>query len=163
MSELIVVHVDTLWWGASAGGEHYYGYLKCFDYPGTDLMENIQLEHPLSSDEARLLNKKDKARAGSGGYRKGTMSNRFSSEEDIIEVAREVWKEHLPEADLLVFKGVAMAEPRLVLEGPKKIKDAINRLVKKFEKLGEWGKSKANDKKKDAVCDEWYKIVGKYQ
>lgn len=163
MSKLIVVHVDIFWWGVSVGGEHYFGHLKCFDCPGTDGMQNIDLEHPLSSGEARFLNKKDKVRSGSGGYRKGTMSNRFLSEGDVIEVAREVWKEHFPEADILVFKGSGISEPTLVLEGPKKIKDAINRLVKKNEKLGEWGKSKVNDKKKDAVCDEWCQIMGIHQ
>ncbi len=137
--------------GISIGADHYYGHLKYND-------QKIELKHRLTQKEADLLNKKDGNNYNR--YKKGALSERFDTEEQVEKIAIKTWKQHFPDANILIKGSDVYIEPQPCIDGLKVIKDKINRLYKRACKLG-WFDN-GNDKIVDEICDEYYhKILGK--
>lgn len=73
------------------GAEHFYGkiYRHKNYIEGTRIrsfsgdLESHELTHPMSSKMARLMNKKDNVPAW-GRYKKGDLTSRFDTEEEVI-------------------------------------------------------------------------------
>lgn len=152
---MIAVHLKiTSWKGTGIGAEHYYGKLVCWR-PGRDVaIEDVRLNRRITSAEAKHLNKKDRAYRFAT-YRKGDETDRFATPDDVRAMACDVWREHFPEAVLLVEGNFEDVGPHTALDGPQELKDAINALVKRAEACGWW----KNRKQMQEICDEWEQLL----
>ena len=89
----------------SIGAEHYYGTLSYHLHHKDDPHEKVELEHPLTTREAKHLNKKDGSSLfGDMGvrHRKGEMSVRFETKEELRAYAIIKYRTHFPNAIGLV-------------------------------------------------------------
>lgn len=151
-----VVNVEiTTYRGISLDAVHFYASLSFYD--PDDKYHREQLRRPLSTKEAKALNKKDRCDSFCL-YRAGEMTDRFDAVEDIHLRAIEVFKDVAPHTKFLTCGPGALLEPKLVLVGPKKYKDRVNELAKRGEEL-EW---RDDEVELQAICDEFDALNEKY-
>ena len=145
-----IVYLDlTTWIGTSFDAEHYYGCLQTNVYGQKD----VELEKPATAREAAYLNKKNGYRVR---YKKGALISNFETSEEIIQLAIRTYKQHFPEATILI-KGAAMiSQPQLILDCPDEVfmRDG-NHIFHKCEELGWWDGSKQSRDTVDAYCNIW--------
>lgn len=143
--EVNAVYLEiTTWQGISLGATHYYGKLV---YGA----ECIELTHSLTATQAAKL-----GRLHDWTYREGDRSPHFDMKEEIIELALSTYKEHFPDAYLLVLGKPCYAEPQPILDGPSNIKARINQLCERIEAIGGW---EQNYREMGRICDEWETII----
>jgi hypothetical protein len=130
----LIVCLEILHWGVSAGGEHLTGTLKW--YNDGDL-KVVRVKHPLSSSEVRYLNKKESC-SSLCRYKVGESSDRFETEAELIKAARKMWKTEFPKAMVLIKGSLSVAEPQQVLSADREFKTTVNRLWKKIKSVGGW-------------------------
>jgi len=149
---VVLVNLNiTTWRGISVGAVHVYGTLSCDDE------KYVRMTKTLTRKTAAQMNKMDRDWGRIGlTHRPGEESECFDTEDDVIDVAKDTYKEHYPKADALVQGTPADCDPKEVLDGPKKFITAGMKLYKKTEKVGGWeGDIEAMEK----ICDEWDKLV----
>lgn len=140
----------------SFGAEHYYGKLCC---DGKD----VEIVRPMTQAEALKLNKKDDVKF----YKAGHELSRFDTKEEIISIAKKVWKTHFTDGDFLILGTASHAEPQLVLAGCEPIISKANKIFSKYEKIGyiqkgyfydrreeDWGKIKKLSRKWDDLFEQ---------
>jgi len=126
--------------GISPGAEHYYGSLQYdggFDNEYKD-RQKVRLEHKLSREEIRTLNRKNEMRMPGLGnaYEVGDESENFSSEQQLIDLAIEKYKEVHPGAGYLVVGRPGILDPFMVVAGnDEAVMGEANRLFEEFEGL----------------------------
>jgi hypothetical protein len=147
--ENIVFLKITSWYGISVGAEHYYGKLTDFK-----TNENIELTYPLTKEDAKYLNKKEKIE-DEIGYEEGEESERFRNEEAVIERAKKQFKILFPKATILV-RGTSDPNPQEVLVGPKQFKNAINVLWQRCELL-DWDREE-DEEELEEIYGKWEKL-----
>lgn len=133
MSKVIFLKI-TSYIGISPGASHFYGELI-----PQDRSDSVNLRYVLSERRATRINR-DIKHNSPGDYDlmkvyPGQFYGGFYSEEEIIRLAKREWRDRFPEAEMLVLGDRSSAEPQLVLEGPKKDKETINRWFEKCEYL----------------------------
>lgn len=115
------------------GAQHYYGKLEHFQGGPT-----FDVTYPLSLQEARVFNREwlKKYEVESGlGYQEGEPSERFPSIKKVIVAAKKQFKEHWPEASVLVLGSSGYYQPQRILVGPKQFKDRISVLAARYDEL----------------------------
>jgi hypothetical protein len=126
-----VVDINITDFSVSIGGEHLYASLSGHIDGKYERFSDIQ--HPLSQKEATYLNKKDSEYGGmSNGYKKGDMSERFESYDDVKRYVKLVWKDHFPDGELLVLDIGTIPE---AVDGDPKVVEEINKLHEECEAL----------------------------
>lgn len=133
--------------GVCPGASHFFAQLCSRDL-------RIELTHALTRPQALELNKKLETRL----FRAGNHSSTFFSQQEIIDEAKEVWRQHFPDAKVLILGRIAVCEPQHVLVGPRGYQGPVNRLAKRREKL-EWF---SDLKELDAICAEWEALNTKF-
>lgn len=108
---------------------HYFGELCWRDERGKSV--RFELEHPISTKEAIVLNKSDRGPA----WKKGDNSNRFDSEKSILKFAMTEFEKRSKSGDILCRGTPALAGPHEVLAGPSRFVREGNKLRKKAEKI----------------------------
>lgn len=154
-SEKFAFLIVTTWVGSSTVwfAKHYYGRVE-FN------KQSVDVRRMLTVAEARKLNKDESLRDGArGAYKAGDMTGRFCDQALIIEIAKKLYKEEFPEALGLVFGDRAVAEPQLILDGPKEYMDGVNELVKRAEKIGRW---EVNEDEMQEICNRWDQLTQKH-
>jgi len=137
-------------------GVHYYARLKGYvDGKYT----SINLEYEITAAQAQRFNRHERA---SFKWEKGMITARFWSEEDAKAKALEVYKEHFPNAKILICGSSSVVEPQEVLDGPKKYKEQVNELVKLSDKLGyhAWDRHPQEMRR---LCNEWKALNEKFK
>jgi hypothetical protein len=134
------------WKGTSPGARHYYGRLKMRG------IESKSIKRKLTAKEAQELNENDRH----SSYKKGDMSNRFDSEQAIIDLALQSYKIYFPNAIYLVKGRSACAEPLPVLDGP--LKDRLNIIFEECESLG-WHRWRNHEDRMLELCNEWDALI----
>jgi hypothetical protein len=127
------------------GGIHAYGSLS-FDG------KRLYLHKKLTKESALKLCRKDFK------YKAGMITERFESEDELINLAKKTYKKHFPKADILLLGSSAILDPQLCLDGPVKLKKKINELYYLAMKIGGYEK---NCDKMTEISDEYYfKVLG---
>lgn len=147
----------TSWAGMSIGAVHYYGNLHCGDYANDVKMENI-----LTRQDAIAYNKVERSigRATPYVYRQGQKTTGFLDRDRIIELAIQTYKQHFPQAIMLILANAARYEPQIVLDAvDTEFKEIINAMHAEGERFG-WheGNPKrmnALDKRFDDFMKKW--------
>src|SRR5512136_161848 len=98
---IVYLEIDS-WIGTSIGATHFYGELKSNG-------KHIELKRCLTLHQARELQKKD------WPVEAGDLFHGFDTKDEIISLAITTYKEHFPEADILIQGRSACAEPQMVL------------------------------------------------
>jgi len=146
-----VVYLDAMTYGSMGiGGGHYYASL-IGEIDGVRKDESLRFR--LTQAQATEMNKEER-RSGQEHmytYRNGFNSSRFFSLDDAIENGRKVWKEHFPDAELLILGRPASAEPQEILVGPKEWKAKVNAWVTFGERIS-WHDSRDWS----TVCDTFW-------
>lgn len=138
--------------GASFNAEHHYGIIKfCHN---ANLL-NIEVLREISGKEAIYLNKKDGYKSR---HRKGEMTDRMNSREEVIETGIKLFKSKYP--DYLLFKGdVGTVSAMPLIYWPKKLDD----LAEKVNELAvEWNKIdgyEGNPERAEKIDDDWFELV----
>lgn len=135
--------------GVSFGAQHYYGEMRCGH-------KRVDLKHRMSAAQAARLNKAHDWK----GYKAGSLSEHFESKEQLIAVAVESYKEHFPEAILLVQGSPVYAEPQPCLAGEPALMEKINRLAAelKAEEAKNGDRQQESRRMRD-ICDEYWSIA----
>jgi len=111
---LIVCLTITTWRGL-VGATHFYGRLR--EYDGEWNAEELRVKHPLTAEQADVMNEKDGTVGKSFAYEAGEPSERFDDEQSVkeaaISAAREKWGE-----DVEIYVG----NPARALEGREKLR-----------------------------------------
>ena len=126
LSNSIVFLEVSSYCGYGGGAEHYYGKLRMHRVRS---IKDVELLRKMTSKDVIHLSKKDNF-VGEYRYKVGKKTNRFNSYEDLIDFAKDVWLKHFPKAKLLVKGSSSTCDPQLVLVGPDKYKDEVNKLYK---------------------------------
>lgn len=132
------------------GNNHVYAQLEAAEQERTTLLK------VLSDSDARNLNRYDRFCT----YEEGVKSNRFNDREEAERLAIKVWKEHYPDAVVLVRGSSAVVDPRYVLDGPPSITRKLNAIYCKCKELGWWDGGHYSEV--DGLMGEWYDILSKY-
>lgn len=156
MSSVKIVNLETICWAFSLGGEHFTGQIKGFRHSLSDF-HGMEVKHRLGRKEALRLNKKDSAR-GLSLHKPGDWSDRFNTRDELRRAAIKVYKTEFPNAIVLLDGNGAIADAQPCLDGPKKLKDAINKIVAEGEACGGY---EGNRKKMDALFRRYRKLVDK--
>ena len=144
-----VVYLEiTSWCGRAVGAVHYYGRLR------GDCKDKIELEKKLTKREAASQN--NKWHGHFGNFKAGELTSGFPNEEQIKTVAKKVWKKHFPKAKILIEGSSSTAEPQTVLDGPRSIKEKINRLAAQAKKIDYWDK---DEEQMEKLCSKWGKLM----
>lgn len=152
--KIVYLETTTYKGGPCYWATHYYGRLVSDDGD----LDHVDLEFTLSASQA------EKMTAGDEGYtyREGDHSMRFESEDAVIALALATYKQHFPEADILVLGCHSTCEPRPILDGPSPLKEQVTAMYEKCEKLGWWDGE--NEAKCLRIDKEWQALMGfKYQ
>lgn len=134
---------------------HYYARLRFNNFDQT-------LEKPLTVKEAAEWNKEDRRRGEViRMWKPGDYSNKFSTKEQAIEFAKEVFYEKLVPlgAKILIKGSYASCDPRPVIawsEDSKQVAERLNVIAEKAEEIDFWAKDKAQMQK---LCDRWDKVL----
>jgi hypothetical protein len=152
MGKFVFIEI-TSWQGISLGATHYYGKLKGYDDNNEVLF--IDIEKPLGEKEAKKLSKKDDFT-----YREGTLTARFDSKQEVIDIAIEKWKTYFPNAEFLIQGEWAIADPQNCLIAPNGLKEKINKLYLESEEIGGYEKS---PKRMDEIFREYQNLIREYK
>jgi hypothetical protein len=132
LSRVVYLHIST-WVGTAAiGAIHYFGELQCGD-------QVVKVTRVLSKPQAEKLNKEArriKPRSDYELYRPDQETEDFLSRKEVRERALEIWKEHFPNADILVEGRRSVADPQQILIGPPHIMSRVNHWVYEAEAIG---------------------------
>jgi len=138
------VYLEISFW-EGYGGQHYYGSLKGY-------LNNEYASIELSF----ILTKKQAQKLGVKYYEKGDESTRFFSEQQLITYAIKTFKQHFPEAEVLILGRIISLEPQRILVGPVKYKEKVNEFAEQCEALGWWdGK---NEKEVEIIWNKWKEL-----
>lgn len=135
----------------SIGAEHWYGRIHCGK-------EEVELKRRMSTVEAKALNKKDGLWGFSGGYRAGSLTERFPTKESVIEAAKETYKEHFPEAAILLLSSPGIVSAVPVIDAPDGLREKLVRLRKQMERCGGY---EGDPEKAERIDDRWMKLMKK--
>jgi hypothetical protein len=130
--------------GYCIGAIHYYGHLT-FE----DKKKNIKCK--LNKQQAENLSTSDYK------YKIGMTSERFETEEEIINIAKKNWKKIYPPAEILIKGRSGILDPQQCIAGNKILKDKINILWKQAEKIGGY---EGDEKQMTKISDKYMKIIG---
>ena len=133
------------WKGISVGAVHCYGALS--NLGGG---KRYDVDKPITKAEANRRNKK----AGWVSWTGGDRTESFDTKESVIYYAKRQFNKRFPHATALVLGNIATAEPQTVLVGPQPFKQAVNKLVKRAERIGYWD----NEAEMRQICNEWVKL-----
>jgi len=121
-----IAYLDVTDWGPW-GGEHFAGLLR---WRVGKRSFRHQLTHPLSAAEAIQINKKD----GSATYKPGSISMRYSTEDDLIADAIAFCVEHKA-IGLLLHGDEIYLDPQPVLYcDDSNLKRVLQSLVEKYKR-----------------------------
>jgi len=139
------------WAGIVPGARHYSGELW---HKG----ETVRVSHPLPRAEAARLNKQERDSYGTNAmkYKPGMPSDIWTSEMKLVNRAIEIYKQHFPDATVLLRGNHCSAEPRRVLDGPKDFKRKGNRLYRINEEMYMMG---AGRTERDKLLNRWDFLV----
>ena len=152
MDKFVVLEI-TSWQGMSLGATHYYGKLKGYDERGDALF--VDIEKPLTEKESKRLSEKDDCT-----YRAGTLTSRFDSKQEIIDIAMDKWKTYFPAAEFLLQGQWACADPQNCLIAPDGLKEKINKLYLESKEIGGYEKS---PKRTEEIFKEYQNLIREYQ
>jgi hypothetical protein len=113
--------------GVAAGATHWFGTLVGIR---RRKVTRVRLERRLTKAQAAKLNERDNGTT----YRGGSKTQRFDTNLAMIRAARRVWREHFPDADVLVYGNHAVVSPLPVLAGEPSIVRALNQIVCRWDK-----------------------------
>jgi hypothetical protein len=131
--------------GISPGAIHFYGSLW---YGG----ERVELKKKMDAKQAAYLSTKDYK------YHAGEITERFNSENEILDIAIKLWKKYYPEADVLLEGSSGVLDPQKCLDGPSILKKRINELWQQSREIGGWN---GNLGKMKEIADEYlYDVLG---
>lgn len=140
----------TSWVGTSAiGASHYYGRLRVNGH------EEVQLERILTTSEARQMTKDDRRLSDGGDFyrwKAGQSTNRFFSEQEVIDAAVACLKDQHPEVTVLFRGNSGVLDPQPVLIGPDELKAELNGLVAEAEANDWW---EGDEKNMNVIADRW--------
>lgn len=145
-----VVYLETKTFFGQGGGHYYCNLIGEKDGD----REEIGLRFKMTLAQAKRFNTEERRDYGSKHaytYREGMSTGRFFGLDDAIEKAKEVWKEHFPDAEILVRGRHYNAEPQPVLIGPKDWRAKISTWLAHGKRIG-WHDSKDWG----AICDQFW-------
>lgn len=145
MSKMVYLRLES-WEGISPGATHYYATLCGVD-------KSVKLAKEFTAETAKARNIKDRVKLL---YRAGQLTSRFDSKTEAVEFARQKWREHFPEAVLLVLGSPSVLEPQFVLEGPPLLKKQINALYRKAVAIDF---REQDEEKMEVIWNKWHPLV----
>lgn len=125
---MIQAHLEITDWSYSLGGEHYNGKVTWTDKEGEYHWH--ELEYSLSASLAKQLNRKDGDRYA---YKKGEKTNRYFTEDDLIDDAIQFATTN-GEIDLLT-KGSGLQPSPVLYCGIEGIRKELTEIGNDFEEL----------------------------
>jgi len=151
----------TTWTTFLSYASHYYGRIDYFDNNDNFKMNQIEIESKLTRNEVRILNKNERLKMHI--YKQGELSERFSNRTKLITTAKKTFQELLKPLGykILFLSDIGVCDPRLILEGPRIVKQKCNELCEQFESYNGWGCSKEEETEVQKICDEWDKLLGR--
>lgn len=84
-----VIEVNSFTYIGALNAEHYYGKIWWRSKDSKTGVETHELQQPMSSKMAAYLNKKDESFHSRHGYKKGDLTNRFDTEEQVVKAGIE--------------------------------------------------------------------------
>ena len=116
-------------------GIHYYGTLVHGQDWDKRRKTDVDMERTLSAKGAAALNKLD----GFGDryglvHKRGNKTRRLDNEQQARTLAIQSWREHFPQAKLLICGEYIVAEPQEILDGLEdKDRNSLNELWQEYE------------------------------
>lgn len=148
-----LVHLEIIsWFGLSPGATHIYGRLES-RVDGDMVCKEV--ERILTPQDVKDLNMAHGAERKFGKYRAGNKTSTFCDYDDLISETLSQWRDLFPHGKLLIVGSIAVLQPQRTIDGPTAVMKRINQLHKRIEKLS-WDE---DEKKCQAICDEWDAIV----
>jgi len=131
----------------SLGAVHWMGELQARG------CNYIELAGELTAEQAEALNEKDGIK---NFHKAGNRTTRFLSRSSVQHEAERVWLQHFPNAVLLIEGRAACADPQQILIGPPSMKEKLNDLVERAQKIGYWDR---DERAMQKIADEWDAII----
>ena len=145
----MVLQIST-WMGVSLGAEHWYGRLST-----DDGKRDERMRHSMTSEEAKNENKKDREMGQTFfRWKKGAMTQGYSSRQQIIDQAREEFKTFEPKATVLIEGMVGCGSPQTILEGPDWFKTMGNMINDAWP-----GWRAGKDEECERLGAQWAKLI----
>jgi hypothetical protein len=118
------------WVGSSVSyASHYYGKFKRRREDGPVL--EVDITKPLSRKEARRRNKAENTSI----WMAGAKCNGFTSKDELYKVAAATYKQHFPDAVILLLNVAGDCGPMRALDGPPGFIEEANRICDRCEEL----------------------------
>jgi hypothetical protein len=157
MKKSAFLDITSFTYIGSIGAEHYYGKIIFTDKS----IERFDLQHPLTQKEAIHLNKKDGDIKIFHRYKRGELSDRFETENDVINYGIKLFKEKYSDYILILGNNCARSAVPLIYWPNKlnKLAVKINKLADKWEKIGGY---EGNDKLAGKIDNEWNNLLKNY-
>src|SRR3990172_9893739 len=147
-----IVYLEILSFiGIGIGASHYYGSL--WGYKDGE-MEKVKLIFILTTRGAAKLNK---LHGKGSGYHAGMEWHGFDSQEAIIKLAKQTYKEHFPHANILISGSIAVADPQPVLDGPAEFMERVNKWVEEADRIN-WYDGK-HEKRMNTISDQFSQYI----
>lgn len=137
---------------AGWGGGHYYGRLHGYDKDGE--YKVVRLSKKLTEREAQDLNHFDYTNIMT--YKAGMTTERMSRDA-AIGTAMSEWREHYPDAHVLVRGTFGASMPKRILDGPKWFVEQGNQILDRAEEIGWW--DRGHEDRMYDLKDQWEELV----
>lgn len=115
MIKRMTLIIDS-WRGVSIGAIHYYGKLSFSDADGN--YQRIELRRTLDTDAAFKLTKQKNHSKNPDywiDFSTGDTTECFDTEKELRDLAIATWKDHCPDAQLLICGQYACGDPQEIL------------------------------------------------
>jgi hypothetical protein len=142
---VVNLEIESFVYIGSIGASHYWGTLRFGD-------QRHKLERILTQAQADVTNKKDRMCSHLDSWKAGDVTHRMDSEEEVVQYAKEKWKELFPDAVALLRGSHCVADPQEMIDGPPELMKKANKLWKQGEKNDGW---EGDQKKMQKICDAW--------
>lgn len=158
-----IAHLEITDWSFSFNGEHFEG--KIYWTNDDNKLSEHKLEHPLSTKEAKLINKKNEARGFSGGmYKKGDIDSRFTTEKQLICAAIDYCCDN-EEIAMLVKSDYSSLGPAQVIYKADFLDKRLEEIGEEFETLYDKTNNPYLDypEQSKSLEEEWDSLVKKHE
>jgi hypothetical protein len=135
--------------GVVYDASHYQGHIRV-----KGQSEDIHLDHLLTKDQVKRLNKQCKESDDPYRYKLGDKCSRFFDEETLIAAAIEYAKAN--KIDVLYRGAHYVADPMLMIHGPEPLMTEANKIVAEAEANDWW---EGDEDKMTAISKRWKALV----
>jgi hypothetical protein len=141
--------------------EHYYGTMVNGRTTPKFEAKRVEVNHPLTASECAEANKAQEIRDFESRFKPGDLSVQFLKEEEVLEAAKQQWKEAFPVCQVLIVGSYgSWGHGCKILDGPEEFVTVGNAILKRCDDIDWWERDFEGMKPMEA---EWKALFEKFK